>query len=60
MDRATAKREACFHASRVIRSALENGWDLQEVKPEYSDVDVRKVEAGLHEVIVELERRGWK
>lgn len=51
MNQRQAKREACFRASLVLETALGSGWLL--------DDDPRIVD-GVHEIIEELARRGWK
>lgn len=56
MDRATAKREACFRVASVARDSMDDGWP----RDHYPEADLDKVIDGILSVIAELERRGWK
>ena len=56
MTKREAKREACFIASLVLRSACGEGMLLDR----YPDqADVLRASEGMDELIEELERRGW-
>lgn len=58
MNKAEAKRDACFHAALVIDDALAAGWQTDDLYPDPKD-HTRFIDA-LRELTDELKRRGRK
>ncbi len=56
MNKREAKKNACFHASQVLRNALDGGWKTRELVE--SDEDEKRLVDALFEIIHELRIRG--
>jgi len=54
MNARKAKREACWRAAQVIRSAMSESWPSEQ----YDAREYEKVSAALIKLVAELERRG--
>ncbi len=59
MDVRRAKREACWKAATVLRTALQGQEELYDDYGGEESPDGSKVAKAMYEVIEELERRGY-